>query len=404
MEYTNENTVLDSLRQQSLAAAQAAVDAQPPHLHAVGPPKAGETYFFKETADHGIQWLLIDEQPDPEGQLAALPLDVYPLVGSRDVALYPGDPLRIANVRCDLEARLESSRFVPQARNGVVPADDLAEVRAKRVEIASSLLVPVFRDQIVDGDPEYWGWRQTVRQAITQLEETTRKSITEATARPDGEPEAEDTSSSVIARRGKVQGEEMGREIAALRAALAEHQRLAGRLAAERAAQAQEIAELQARLAMPLYAQGDLLGPHSPETMAVKGNLALTLAASGDLATTLASSLEGTAMVALSYRPSEAVTRGAIRLGSQQKTLALLLQTFTGTLYHHYRIEVTRTATKEIVLTTAELAWSGNHLGVVLSISELEDGDYSIQLFGAGEGEDEITQLQERYELTLERW
>ncbi len=56
----------------------------------------------------------------------------------------------------------------------------------------------------------------------------------------------------------------------------------------------------------------------------------------------------------------------------------------------------------EKVLTTDALAWSGNHLGVALAASELEDGDYVIQLFGVEDGE--VTPLQERYEMTLVRW
>ena len=107
-------------------------------------------------------------------------------------------------------------------------------------------------------------------------------------------------------------------------------------------------------------------------------------------------------MVSLPYEPSATRTRGMVRIGRQQKSLALLLEVQTGTLYDEYRIEIVRTRTGETVLATDELAWSGSHLGVVISTAGFQDGRYDIRLFGIEDGA--ALPLKEVYEMSLIRW
>lgn len=419
------SSTFDSLRQQSLLAARIIADGQQP-LRIYEPPKAGEIYFFDESATDGVEWLLVDEQPDPEGRLAALAVDVYPQVGSRDVALHRGDPLRLANVRCDLEARLVPTRFGPRARCGGIPDEDLMMVRARRAAIASAALEPSLGEQVADGDPEYWRWRQSVKRMIAKLESHApslpQKPATVIPFEPKERPLTRTASpwTTVLALAASillVVGMASLWRLHQLDGALDTARQRMATLSEEKSAAerqlATEIAELKAALE-----EG---GKRAEEIEALRNELAARQQAAEHLAAEraaqerriaqLAEKLEAlqaeplpeaTAIVAMDYQPAGTVTRGVVRIGAKQKSLALLLEVFTGELYDHYRIEVTRSSTGEKVLSTEELAWSGNHLGAVLATAGLEDGDYDIQLFGIEDGE--VTELQEHYEMTLVRW
>ena len=54
------------------------------------PPRAGDTFVSRRTADYPVEWLVVDDTED--GGVQVVPVDHHPFVGSRDLALPERSP------------------------------------------------------------------------------------------------------------------------------------------------------------------------------------------------------------------------------------------------------------------------------------------------------------------------
>ncbi len=133
-------------------------------------PCPGDTYVFHHTVEAPIEWAIVERDPADVRRLRVVPLDAYPQVGSHDLGLRLEQPGRVANIRCDLDAWLETSRFTRDHRTGVLPVEGLVAIRHKRAAIASGELEASLLEEQVDGDPEYRRWKdETLSSALAEL-------------------------------------------------------------------------------------------------------------------------------------------------------------------------------------------------------------------------------------------
>ncbi len=133
-------------------------------------PCPGDTFVLRETSETGVEWAIVERDPSDVRRLRVVPLDDYPQIGSRDVELQLGEPGRVANIRCDLDAWLDVSRFEVEHRTGMLPPEDLREIRHKRAAMTSGEMAASLVEEEVDGDPEYRRWKDEIlRDALQAL-------------------------------------------------------------------------------------------------------------------------------------------------------------------------------------------------------------------------------------------
>ncbi len=132
------------------------------------PPRPGDVFLSRLTADFPVEWLMIEE--DEDGGARVVPIDEHPYAGSRDLELSPEILGGAGVVRCDLDVRLDASVLEPELRTAALTGLELGRVRRKRRAIASDTLEPSLLEEVVDGDPEYHRWRTgTLRPALDAL-------------------------------------------------------------------------------------------------------------------------------------------------------------------------------------------------------------------------------------------
>lgn len=168
-------------RLDALASARLAGESQTSESQA-SMPRPGEIYLSRSTADFPVEWLVVDEREDLRGaHCRVLPVDEFPLVGSKDFR-FPRKALGGPQVgRCEFSTWLGADRFESDLCTGALSNPDLEAVRQKLVAVdakalkpgsRSTELVPKPSEEEVDGDPEYHQWRdRTLRRAVAALGE-----------------------------------------------------------------------------------------------------------------------------------------------------------------------------------------------------------------------------------------
>ncbi len=135
---------------------------------AAEPPRPGEVFLSRRTADFPVEWLIIEA--DGDGGARVVPVDEHPYAGSRDLELSPVSLGGAGVVRCDLDAELDASVLEPELRTATLTETELDRVRRKCRAIAGETLEPSLLEEVVDGDPEYHRWRAgTLRPALDAL-------------------------------------------------------------------------------------------------------------------------------------------------------------------------------------------------------------------------------------------
>ncbi len=102
-------------------------------------PVPGDLYVFEQTADCGLQWVVIESDPEGEGSLRVVAGDLNREVGSADVAI-SGQDGGVLTVRCRIGARLPAAVFDPRRRTGQLATEDLDRVHRKRQAISADAL------------------------------------------------------------------------------------------------------------------------------------------------------------------------------------------------------------------------------------------------------------------------
>ncbi len=374
------------------------------------PPRPGDTFLSRHTADFPVEWLVVDATED--GRVQVVPLDDHPLVGSRDLEL-PESSLGGAGVlRCDLDAWLDASELDPELRTGRLRASEVEAVRRKRRTIDKDALEASLLEEEVDGDPEYRRWRaDTLRPALASLTEE---------AKP-GEPPESDSSELVTTLTGRGQSRwqilvaaavltaivvpiawqlhRVGRQLSTERTRIAElkqeRRELEERLAAagaDRENLASEVERLEAGLRQAREASKRALAEQEARLGArlrraldssvvvnvpsfVLAKLARTRAAGGE---------------------AEVINPGGAR------RLTLTLEVVDPAPYRRYRLRVVNKAGGDALWQTDELVKIGGRwLRLDLPAEFFEAGEYELLIDGLGLGPPQL--LAESYTVKFER-
>lgn len=130
-------------------------------------PQPGEIYLSRRTAEFPVEWLVLATEGK---RLQVVPVDDYPLVGSKDVELSRTAHLGTAVARCGLEAWTPAVAFAPELRTAVLEGAEFGRLWERREVVASGKLEPTLLEEVIDGDPEYQSWvGDTLRQAVEAL-------------------------------------------------------------------------------------------------------------------------------------------------------------------------------------------------------------------------------------------
>lgn len=126
----------------------------------------GQIHTLPETSEEGIEWLVLEV--DPWSGLRLVPVDTFPMAGSRDLELSSPElgPLFL---------RLDLARWVPAHRLGresvalQLAPEDLERVLVARARWVARRAAPSVLAEEADLDPEYRAWREEVEAASQRL-------------------------------------------------------------------------------------------------------------------------------------------------------------------------------------------------------------------------------------------
>lgn len=177
---TLEERALEQARQIE-AAAPSADDLR-------RPPLPGDLFALAETADFGLEWLVLD-RADVPSRLLLVPADTHPLAGSADVELPSRHPLAPLTLRCGYGVWIDPDELEPEDRTGVLDDATLEEALKKRWALARESLRGSPLEREVDVDPEYQDWVDEILvPARTALEEAHQEVVEVRTEEASHEP------------------------------------------------------------------------------------------------------------------------------------------------------------------------------------------------------------------------
>ncbi|MCP3962358.1 MAG: hypothetical protein GY719_31330 [bacterium] len=148
------------------------------------PPRLGDTFIFKQTADVPIEWAAIEQDPANPRRLLVVPADDRPFIGSRDVELSSEAAGGLTSIRCGLGVWLDEQTLDSELRTGVLDLGMVSQVWQKRRKIESGALAGSLLEQEVDGDPEYQEWMERLAGAREFLNERAVAEVREVTEQP----------------------------------------------------------------------------------------------------------------------------------------------------------------------------------------------------------------------------
>lgn len=135
------------------------------------PPRPGDLFALAETADFGIEWLVLD-RADVPSRVLLVPVDTNPLAGSADVEMPPSHPLGPLTLRCGYGVWIDPGGLQPADRTGVLDDETLEAALKKRWALARESLRGSPLEREVDVDPEYEDWVDEIlipaRQALEE--------------------------------------------------------------------------------------------------------------------------------------------------------------------------------------------------------------------------------------------
>ena len=150
--------------------ARAAAGARPERDDPARPVAPGDLFAFPETAEHGVEWVLLERWDVPPRALLVA-ADTRPQVGTGDVEVPAGEPAAPLVLRCRFDARVAPERLTPERRTGRVSEAVVAEAREARRAADRGTLAGSPLERETDADPEHQAWLDdVVRPARAALE------------------------------------------------------------------------------------------------------------------------------------------------------------------------------------------------------------------------------------------
>ncbi len=133
------------------------------------PPRPGEIFAFPETAERGVLWAVIDQDPADPQRLLLVAADVEPLAGSADVAVAASAERGPWNLRCRFAVWLRAAEFAGAKRAAYLESDVVEQVRRKRAELMAGEATGSGPEQETDAEPQYQDWLAELEKARIAL-------------------------------------------------------------------------------------------------------------------------------------------------------------------------------------------------------------------------------------------
>jgi hypothetical protein len=141
------------------------------------PVGLGDLFVLPATADLPVEWAVLERRPEGGGKLLVVPADTNPLAGAADIEVGEEDPGGPLSLRCRFGVWLDTSRFEPELRSGVLSPEAVAEALQRHREIESGSLAPSPLAEEVDADPEYREWIRDVPECAAALAVAASRSV-----------------------------------------------------------------------------------------------------------------------------------------------------------------------------------------------------------------------------------
>ena len=129
------------------------------------PPEPGDLFVFAETAEHDVEWAILERDPADSRRLLAVPADTCSLAGSADVAVGAGKPRDDLTLRCGHPVWLDAETLDPGLRTGALEASTVERARQRLALVESGAAIPSVRARDVDDEAEYRNWIEIIEQA-----------------------------------------------------------------------------------------------------------------------------------------------------------------------------------------------------------------------------------------------
>ncbi len=133
------------------------------------PPEPVDLVVLAETAEHPVEWAILERDPSDPRRLLAVPADISSLAGSADVAVDVPRPLTL---RCAHAAWLDAGALTPENRTGLLEPEIVERARTKRDAVERGEAVGSLIEREVDDEAEYLEWTEVLegaRQAVTAV-------------------------------------------------------------------------------------------------------------------------------------------------------------------------------------------------------------------------------------------
>ncbi len=136
------------------------------------PPEPGDLFVLKETADHPVEWAIVERDPADTRRLRAVPADLNPLLGSADVEADPapgdgsGDAARgPLSLRCAHAVWLDADALDGDLRTGVLEPGAVARARRRCSDLDRGIATGSVLEREVDDEAEYSDWARMLADA-----------------------------------------------------------------------------------------------------------------------------------------------------------------------------------------------------------------------------------------------
>ncbi len=127
-----------------------------------GAPQPGDVFTLSATDELPVEWVGLEQDPDEDRRLLAVPADANPLIGSADVAVSAEEPCGPLSLRCTFAVWLNRADLDPKRLTGGLGTEIVERARRKRAELEAETLAGSPEEREVDGEVEYRLWIQEV--------------------------------------------------------------------------------------------------------------------------------------------------------------------------------------------------------------------------------------------------
>ena len=126
----------------------------------------GDLFVLAETAEHGIEWLVVEVA---DGRCLLAPADTVPLAGAGDIEIPAESPPGPLTLRCREMLWIDAERLASERRTAAVSRQHLEAARQARRELEAGTLRAPVDVREVELDPELAQWRQQLTRARVDI-------------------------------------------------------------------------------------------------------------------------------------------------------------------------------------------------------------------------------------------